>query len=208
VFISDKQRILAMSIALTVALASPAAAQAPQSENFQIGSGGPLTAHALAEWVLQANPGLAAAAAAAEAAAHRIEPAGSLDDPVVSYAAAPSTIGSGRLNQRVEFSQQIPWPGTLRAREAAARHEATAAGNDLDALRLQVVAQAKSAAAEWRFVHEALEVQLETQGLLDDLVATARTRYAAGRAPRQDVIATYERRLMEVRAAPTASAKR
>jgi len=188
VFISDKQRILAMSIALTVALASPAAAQAPQSENFQIGSGGPLTAHALAEWVLQANPGLAAAAAAAEAAAHRIEPAGSLDDPVVSYAAAPSTIGSGRLNQRVEFSQQIPWPGTLRAREAAARHEATAAGNDLDALRLQVVAQAKSAAAEWRFVHEALEVQLETQGLLDDLVATARTRYAAGRAPRQDVL--------------------
>jgi len=183
-----KPRVSAICIALIFALGSPVAAHAQENEHSEYRDNGPLTAEELAERVLEANPGLASAAAAAEAAAYRIEPAGSLDDPVLSYAAAPSTIGSGRLNQRIEFSQQIPWPGTLRAREAAARYEAKAVGSDLNALRLRVMAQAKSAYAEWRFLQEALEVHHETRDLLDQLVATARTRYAAGRAPKQDVL--------------------
>lgn len=138
--------------------------------------------------VLEANPGLASLKAAAEAANYRIEPAGSLDDPMLSYGAAPRTAGSGRLNQRFEFSQRIPWPGTLNARENVARYEAAAAGEDLEALKLEVVAQTRSAHAQWRFVHEALVIHHETQTLLDELIATAETRYAAGRALRQDVL--------------------
>lgn len=152
-------------------------------------AGRSLTAESLALLVLEANPGLAAMEAAAEAAAFGIEPAGSLDDPMLTYGAAPLTARANRgLNQRVDISQKIPWPGTLAARESAARFEAVAAGRDVDSLRLQLIAQAKSAYAEWRFIDSALDIHYATQALLDELLATAQTRYAAGRALKQDVL--------------------
>ena len=152
-------------------------------------AGQPITADDLASWVLEANPGLAAREAAAEAAAYRIEPAGSLDDPMLSYAVAPLTANADRsLNQKVEFSQKIPWPGTLAARESVARFEAVAARRDADSLRLRVIARAKSAHAEWRFIDSALDIHHANKALLDDLAATAQTRYAAGRARKQDVL--------------------
>ena len=147
-------------------------------------SRGPFTADDLA-----ADPGLSAIQSAAEAAAYRIEPAGSLDDPMLRYAVAPLTVNADRsLNQVLDFSQKFPWPGTLAAREAAARHEAVAVDRGVDALRLRIVAQAKSAHAEWRFVHEGLAIYHTNKGLLDDLIAAALTRYAAGSALKQDVL--------------------
>lgn len=148
-----------------------------------------LTADNLASWVLEANPGLEAIQAAAESAAYRIDAAGSLEDPMFTYGVAPLTVDADRsLNQRLDFSQKMPWPGTLAASEAAARHQAVAADRDVDALRLLVIAQAKSAYAEWRFVDEGLAIHRATAALLDELVATAETRYAAGRALKQDVL--------------------
>ena len=148
-----------------------------------------LTADDLASWVLEVNPGLSAIQSAAEAAAYRIESAGSLDDPMMRYAVAPLTADADRsLNQQLSFSQKFPWPGTLAAREAAARHEAVAADRGVDALRLRIIAQAKSAHAEWRFVHEGLAIYSATKRLLDDLIAAALTRYAAGSALKQDVL--------------------
>ncbi len=148
-----------------------------------------LTADGLAAWVLEANPGLASIQAAAEAAAFRIDSAGSLDDPMLSYGVAPLTAnGDQNLNQKIEFSQKIPWPGTLAARESAARYDALAADRDVDALRLRVIAQAKAAYAEWRFVRSALAIHHASQALLDELIATVQTRYAAGRALKQDVL--------------------
>ncbi len=138
--------------------------------------------------VIAANPGLAALRAAAEAAHHRIGPAGSLDDPTLRYAAAPRTIGSSRFNYVAEFSQRIPWPGTLKSREHAARHQAEAAAAEEDQLRLVVTARARAALAEWRFLGEALTINKATRCLLGDLISTARSRYAAGRAPRQHVL--------------------
>ena len=145
-----------------------------------------MTADDLVSQVLEANPGLAAIEAAAEAAAYRIEPAGSLDDPMLSYAVAPLTAPG--LNQNVDISQKIPWPGTLAARESAARFEAVAAERDADSLRLRVIAEAKSAHAEWRFVDLALDIHRAALALLDDLTAAAHTRYASGRAQKQDVL--------------------
>ncbi len=168
---------------------SPVWGDSLQQETNGVETDQHLTAEKLAEWVIKANPGLASMQAAAEAAAHRINPAGSLDDPRLSYGIAPLTSGSdtGR-DQKFEFSQKIPWPGTLAARESVARHEAVAADRDVDALRLRVIAQTKSAYAEWRFVDEALDIHHATYDLLSDLIATAETRYAVGRALKQDVL--------------------
>lgn len=181
-----KRRTVALgSLALaawTSAWAGAASSEASAADESTI------TEAELVDQVLRANPGLAALEAAAAAADYRVEPAGSLDDPTLSYGTAPRTAGSGRFNQRVEFSQRIPWPGTLDAHEDVARYEAAAAESELESLQLDVIAQARSAHAQWRFVHEALVIHHETQALLDELIATTETRYAAGRALRQDVL--------------------
>lgn len=179
------------SVAVCVALiiTGSAASADPAVQNTTAEHAERLTAEGLAARVLEANPGLVAIEAAAEAAAFRVDPAGSLDDPMLSYGVAPLTAGGDRsVNQRVDFNQKIPWPGTLAARESAARYDALAAERDVDALRLRVIAQAKAAYAEWYFVHAALDIHHATQALLDELIATAETRYAAGRALKQDVL--------------------
>ncbi len=149
-----------------------------------------LTPDSLVAMVMRVNPGLAELRAAAEAAAFSVEPAGSLDDPVFSYAFAPRTFGrEGQgLNQKIELSQSIPWPGTLAAREQAARSTAIAANESVDALRLHVASLARSAYAEWYFTHRALEIHESTHNLLEELRSVALTRYAAGRALQQDVL--------------------
>ena len=149
-----------------------------------------LTADRLVSLVLHLNPGIGELSAAAEAASFSAETAGSLDDPELSYAFAPRTFGrDGQgLNQNIVLSQRIPWPGTLAAREEAARFSALAANEDVDALRLHVVALARIAYAEWYFTHQALEIHEATHILLEELQAVAETRYAAGRALQQDVL--------------------
>ena len=149
-----------------------------------------LTPDSLVALVLRVNPGIAELSAAAEAAAFSVEPAGSLDDPVFSYSLAPRTFGrEGQgLNQKIELSQSIPWPGTLAAREQAARSSAVAANESVDALRLHVAALTRSAYAEWYFTHQALEIHDSTHNLLEELRSVTETRYAAGRALQQDVL--------------------
>lgn len=142
-----------------------------------------LTIQSLVTAVLEESPRLRASKAAAEAATYQVDPAGSLDDPMLSLSAAPRS-----SDQNVDFSQRLPWPGTLKAREAAAQSEAVAAewtvGND----RLALAAAAKTAYGEWYFVGRALEIHHEVEDLVDELIATVEARYGAGRVSRQDVL--------------------
>lgn len=181
-------RYAVFGVFLMLAVA-PVWSDPPLQESAGSETGQYLTAEQLASWVLEANPGLAAIQAAVEAAAYRIDPAGALDDPVLSYGLAPLTHDSNRgLNQRFDFSQKIPWPGTLAAREAVARNDALAASSGADMLQLRVIAQTKSAYAEWHFIHEALNISHVTQALLDELIVTTQARYAAGLALKQDAL--------------------
>ena len=142
-----------------------------------------LTIEGLVDAVLEQNPHLRATEAAAEAVSYRIDPAGALDDPMISYVAAPRA-----SDQNVEFSQRLPWPGTLNARESAAERDAAAARWAVDNDRLALAAAAKSAYAEWYFVERALDIHHTVEDLVDELIATAEARYAAGRTSRQDVL--------------------
>lgn len=151
------------------------------------------TADQLVTWVWQQNPGVAELNAAAEVAVHRIEPAGALDDPTLGYVFAPETLGTDGgngqgLNQKVEFSQKIPWPGTLAARQSVAEHHAEMAQQDIELLRLQLAATAKSAYAEWYFIQRSLQIHHATRQLLKELRAAVEVRYAAGKSLQQDVL--------------------
>ena len=175
-----------LSLAIGLLLAGFAAA-APTPDAADLAT--PLSADGLVEWVLESNPGLAADEAAAAAAAYRVDAAGVLDDPTIRYRVAPDTIGDGRgARQWVQFAQTVPWPGTLSARRDVARHRARTQAASVEEKRLQLVAAAKKAHAEWWFVQLALQVNDRTRSLLDELLATARSRYVAGRAQQQEVL--------------------
>lgn len=154
------------------------------------GSAPTLDAEALVREVLQRNPGVTAMQAAADAAGARVESAGALKDPMVSYMAAPNTAGGPRqgLNQNVQISQAIPWPGTLDLRVQAARADAQSADRQIDDTRLRLAAATRGVYAEWYYVHRALAVNAENRVLLKRLEAVAEAAYASGQAPQQDVL--------------------
>ncbi|QMU61286.1 MAG: TolC family protein [Gammaproteobacteria bacterium] len=150
-----------------------------------------IAADSLVNLVLDRNPGIEALLAIEEAAKYQIDPARSLDDPTFSYGFAPKTLDAddGRgLNQNIKLSQKVPWPGTLAAREQEALQESKVAHEDVNALRLRLIALTKSAYAEWYFVNRSLQIHESTSELLEELRAVAETRYAAGRALQQDVL--------------------
>lgn len=195
------------SIVISLVLASTSTAQLAAEQTSFSENPEHFTVDDLVAWVWERNPGIAQRKAAVEMAVHRIDPAGSLDDPTFGYGFAPRTFGrEGQgLNQKIEFSQKIPWPGTLAAREAVAKHEATMVRTDVEELRLELAAVAKSAYAEWFFIKRALIIHHSTRALLVNLRVVVETRYAAGKALQQDAIqaqmeqATLDRHLLKLK---------
>ena len=149
-----------------------------------------LSAERLVQQVLQRNPGIEAMQAAADAASARIESAGALDDPMLSYVVAPNTAGSPRqgLNQNAQFSQKLPWPGTLALRTKMAAAEAESAEQQTSDLRLRLVTLARATYAQWFYAYSALAINTENVILVTRLRAVAETAYASGQSPQQDVL--------------------
>ena len=155
-----------------------------------------MTAMQLVKAVLARNPGLSAMRSAVEAVRAKIGPAGALDDPMLAYALAPETVGGFRtpggrlrgLNQRVELSQAIPWPGTLDLRSKAAAAETESVAWKLSDFRLQLAERTRAAYAEWYYVHRALAVNAEDLTLVTRLRGVAETAYGTGQALQQDVL--------------------
>lgn len=178
-------------MALVVFIAPLAAIAAPPlPENSQPLEGiKALTTEQLVAAVLTRNPGLQGLAAAAEAANYRIEPAGALDDPMLTFAGAPKTAGGPRgFQERVELSQSLPWPGKRGLREDAARARAEGEEHSLADGRLALMAATKRLFAEWAYVHRTLQIKHAHRDLLTELRRVAETQYAAGRARQQDVL--------------------
>lgn len=155
-----------------------------------------LTVDDLVAQVLQSNAGLSAMHSAVAVAHARTESAGALDDPTLLYALAPATIGGYRadngmhvgLNQRIEVSQAIPWPGTLDLRSKTAAAETESAAQQFADFRLQLAERTRAAYAEWYYVNQALALNHENQTLLQRLHRVALTAYSSGQAPQQDVL--------------------
>jgi cobalt-zinc-cadmium efflux system outer membrane protein len=172
------------------AVVVPRAALVAPAEDESVASPAGLTPDRLVQEVLKRNPGIEAMQAASDAAGARIESAGALDDPMVSYAVAPNTAGGPRqgLNQVAQFSQKFPWPGTLDLRSRMASAEAESADQQVADLRLQLSARARADYAQWYYVHRALAINAENSALVGRLRAVAEAAYASGQSPQQDVL--------------------
>lgn len=144
----------------------------------------------LVQQVLARNPSLAQMAATWQAASARFPQVTALEDPMFGTTVAPASIGSRDVafGYRVEISQRYPFPGKLPLRGANALAEASAAGHDVEDMRLQLVESAKHAFAEYYLVGRALAVNEEALRLLSEFRQNAQTRYRTGLAPQQDVL--------------------
>lgn len=177
---------LACAALVTSALPIPAA----YAVSDPIFTGPTLVPRELVRAVLRQNQGIRAMRAAVDAAAARIEVAGALPDPILSYRMAPATLGAQGMHfgQSIQISQSFPWPGTLDLRTDVAEAEARSTALRLADLRLQLAARTRAAYAEWYYVHRAWAINEENRALMQRLRKIAEAAYASGQASQQDVL--------------------
>lgn len=159
-----------------------------------------LTPEHLVSAVLLANPNIEIAQAAWEASTARIEQHSAFADPMFSYSMAPLTIGSNRSDygQRIEISQTLPWSGKRQLRSESASHQADAAQQTANSLRIKLAATSKILFADWYYIHQAIGINLRNQDLLKEFRAIAVSRYSTGLANKQDALqAEMESALLE-----------
>lgn len=134
--------------------------------------------------VLDRNPTIEAARAAWRAAEARPAQAGAFEDPMLSYALAPGSIGSSdvRYGQVIDFSQRLPFPGKRGLRAAVEAAEARAEHGGYRAVQLDTALIASLLYDDYWTVERALEVNAEHVALLAELMESAKSHYATGHA--------------------------
>jgi outer membrane protein TolC len=153
------------------------------------GGSAELAVDALVERVLARNPTLPQMVAAWQAASAKIPQVTSLEDPFFGTTVAPASIGSNQVDfgYRLEISQKFPWPGKLGLRGANAAAEASAAGNDIDDMRLQLTEAARMAFYDYYLVYRALAVNQEGLELLAAIRKAVEARFKPGLADTQEI---------------------
>jgi len=141
-----------------------------------------------------ANPDLERARAQAEAAGHRVRPAGSLEDPRFAYEASNIPVSQWNFSstpmsgQQLGLRQKLPFPGLLSSRADAERHAAEAADRVADDEQLRLEGRVEATWAELGFAQRALEITERNIALLRQLAATAANRYRVGTGIQADVL--------------------
>jgi outer membrane protein TolC len=150
------------------------------------------------EWCLERarehNPELAVEHATAEAAMHRIAPAGALEDPRFGYQLVNLPLDDRDLDstpmsgQQLGLSQTLPFPGLLGNRRRAASAAADAAAQQLEDRRLRIASAVERAWANLGFAQRALVITERNLDLLRQLTRIAEAKYGVGSGLQQDVL--------------------
>jgi outer membrane protein TolC len=149
-----------------------------------------LAVDAFIEQVMTRNPTLAQMVASWQAASARYPQVTSLEDPNLGLTVAPASIGSNNVEfgYAVEVMQKFPFPGKLGLRGQNAAAEASAAGKDVEDVRLQLVESARNAFYEYYLVFRAIAVNDENLELLNSARKSAEARVTTGKASQQEVL--------------------
>lgn len=141
--------------------------------------------------VLERNPTLAAARAAFREASARADRAGALMNPMVEVMVAPRALGNAMLEAPgyiVGLSQPFPIFGERGLEGKAARAEARATGEDLRAVRLDLIRETRRLYYEYYLIERGIEVNRELKGLLGQFRSIAIQKYGAGIVGREDAL--------------------
>jgi outer membrane protein TolC len=149
-----------------------------------------LDPEAVVQEVLSRNPTLTQMTAAWQAASARFPQVTSPDDPMFRFALAPGSFGSNSVEfgYSVEVSQKYPFPGKLELRGRNAAAEASAAGREVEDMRLQLIEAARNAFYDYYLVHRAQAVNDENLSLLKQARESAETHVTTGKPAAQQEV--------------------
>jgi cobalt-zinc-cadmium efflux system outer membrane protein len=152
--------------------------------------------HRLTQEALSHAPALRAGELAAAAASRRINAAGARPDPMLTVGVMNLTLPRFAFRESdftevdVELSQELPWPGTLRAKTRAAAAEARERRATADATRRDLAARVAALYYRLRYVASARLTLAKQRGLAAAGAGVALARYGAGRNPQADPLQT------------------
>ncbi len=142
----------------------------------------------------EANPALRAARLRADVAAERVPQAGALPNPMLGFALMNRQIqdfgstAEPMLQNRIELSQRLPWPGKLGFSEDRWKLLASAGALDAEETEHVLVARVKAVYYRLAFMDRALLIMENTRGLLREFLDVSSTLYAVGEGLQQDVL--------------------
>jgi outer membrane protein TolC len=142
----------------------------------------------------EANPALRAARLRADVAAERVPQAGALPNPMLGFRLMNRQIADfgstaePMLQNRIEFSQRLPWPGKLGYSEERWELLASAGALDAEETELALIARVKAVYYRLAFMDRALIIMENTRGLLREFLDVSSTLYAVGEGLQQDVL--------------------
>lgn len=154
---------------------------------------------------LSANPAIRAAAERVGAARARVQPAGTLPDPMAGVGIMNLPLGMSYDDMTmnvVSIGQQLPYPGKLSLSRLAAEREVAAAEAELEAARRTTARDVKRAYYELSSLDLSLEILQANQRVLVGFMEAAESRYAVGAAAQADVL---QARVQVTRAAEAAA---
>jgi outer membrane protein TolC len=157
------------------------------------GEGGDPALRALLEEALARNPEIVVARQLLAAARSRPAQAGSLPDPMLSVGYTNDgwspTLGAREMTTlALMWGQELPYPGKRRLRRELASLDAGQVEQQLERVRLAVVAAVERAYADLRLAREVADVVREQERVWRQVEAVARARYAVGQGAQQDVL--------------------
>jgi outer membrane protein TolC len=140
------------------------------------------------------NPALRAARLRADVAAERVPQAGALPNPMLGFGLMNRQIADfgstaePMLQNRIEFSQRLPWPGKLGFSEDRWELLASAGALDAEETELALLARVKAVYYQLAFMDRALIIMQNTRELLREFLDVSSTLYAVGEGLQQDVL--------------------
>jgi outer membrane protein TolC len=153
----------------------------------------PLELDSLVQQALGANPAIRSAEARSRAAEAAIPQAGARPDPMlmvglVNFPIADPGFDDFMTMKMIGVSQVFPYPGKLRLRTDAARHQLAAAEAEVEATRLATIRQVKEAYFELARADRLIEIVERHQRLLVGVMQATEASYRVGRSGQEDVL--------------------
>ena len=147
---------------------------------------------ALLQETLARNPDLVVARERAAMAAARIEPAGALADPLVSFGYDKGDAwlpGDGAdTGPRLGFSQELPFSGKRQLRRDISARESDLSRHTISAVTLSVTYALRTALADLLLARENIAIIQDQRRATSDIEELTRARYSAGLGSQLDVL--------------------
>jgi len=156
----------------------------------------------LIEEALKNNREILMATDKASAAEHRILPAQSLPDPMVTFGYQNTSLNTYNYNKDdfsywiVSASQMFPYPGKRGLKGDMARADAEGQKAFLEALKLRVIARVKELYYDLFLSHKTVDLLQEKSDLFARVEASALSRYSTGMGPQQEVLMAQTEKYM------------